>query len=63
MYSLFARVDATQRVCTAFSAYIVERGKAAVATPEKDKEMVTTLLELKVGAAGPTGHARAGEGP
>lgn len=47
MYSLFARVSALPHLNKAFAAYIHDTGKATVMDPEKDKQMVESLLAMK----------------
>lgn len=47
MFSLFTRVSAVDLIKTHFTNYVVSKGLAIVADPEKDKSMVELLLQLK----------------
>jgi cullin-4 len=47
MYSLFSRVSALESLRQALSAYIRRTGQGIVMDEEKDKDMVSSLLEFK----------------
>ncbi|MED6184277.1 Cullin-4 [Stylosanthes scabra] len=47
MYSLFLRVNALESLRQALSSYIRRTGQAIVMDEEKDKDMVSSLLEFK----------------
>ncbi|KAL2930597.1 Cullin-4, partial [Bienertia sinuspersici] len=47
MYNLFSRVDALESLRQAISSYIRKAGQATVMDEEKDKDMVSCLLEFK----------------
>ena len=47
MYSLFKRVSALELLRLALSAYIKATGKGIVLDEMKDKDMVSSLLDLK----------------
>lgn len=47
MYTLFARVDALESLRQALSLYIRKTGQSIVMDEEKDKDMVSCLLEFK----------------
>jgi cullin-4 len=47
MYSLFSRVNALELLRQALSAYIKMTGHNTVMDEEKDKDMVSWLLDLK----------------
>jgi cullin-4 len=47
MYALFARVNALESLKQALSAYIKATGNSTVMDEEKDKDMVSWLLDLK----------------
>ncbi|KJE89856.1 Cullin 4 [Capsaspora owczarzaki ATCC 30864] len=46
-YSLLGRVNGLEPLRVAFAAYIKKRGAALVCDPEKDKNMVQDLLDMK----------------
>ncbi|MFS7931592.1 putative cullin protein, neddylation [Helianthus anomalus] len=48
MYTLFFRVNALESLRHALSAYIRKTGQGIVTDEEKDKDMVSSLLEFKV---------------
>ncbi|KAK7825352.1 cullin-4 [Quercus suber] len=48
MYSLFSRVNALESLKQALSSYIRRTGQGIVMDEEKDKDMVSSLLEFKV---------------
>ena len=47
MYSLFSRVNALESLRQALSSYIRRTGQGIVMDEEKDKDMVSSLLEFK----------------
>lgn len=47
MYSLFLRVNALESLRQALSSYIKKTGQGIVMDEEKDKDMVSSLLEFK----------------
>lgn len=47
MYNLFLRVNALESLRQALSSYIRKAGQATVMDEEKDKDMVSCLLEFK----------------
>ncbi|KAG4142657.1 hypothetical protein ERO13_D06G143050v2 [Gossypium hirsutum] len=47
MYSLFSRVNALESLRQAISSYIQRTGQSIVMDEEKDKDMVSSLLEFK----------------
>ncbi|XP_012457596.1 cullin-4 isoform X1 [Gossypium raimondii] len=47
MYSLFSRVNALESLRQAISSYIRRTGQSIVMDEEKDKDMVSSLLEFK----------------
>jgi len=47
MYSLFSRVNALESLRQALSSYIRKTGQGIVMDEEKDKDMVSSLLEFK----------------
>lgn len=47
MYDLFSRVEALESLRQAISSYIRKAGQATVMDEEKDKDMVTCLLNFK----------------
>ena len=47
MYNLFSRVNALESLRHALSSYIRKAGQAIVMDEEKDKDMVSCLLEFK----------------
>jgi len=47
MHSLFLRVNALESLRQALSAYIRKTGQGIVMDEEKDKDMVSSLLEFK----------------
>lgn len=47
MYSLFLRVNALESLRQALSSYIRRTGQGIVMDEEKDKDMVSSLLEFK----------------
>lgn len=47
MYSLFCRVNALESLRQALNSYIRRTGQAIIMDEEKDKDMVSSLLEFK----------------
>lgn len=48
LYNLFSRVkNGLQELCTHFNCYIKKKGRTIVIEPERDKSMVSELLEFK----------------
>ncbi|KAJ2948016.1 hypothetical protein O0L34_g9811 [Tuta absoluta] len=48
LYNLFSRVkDGLTELCSHFNAYIKKKGRTIVIEPERDKSMVSELLEFK----------------
>lgn len=47
MYNLFSRVNALESLRQALSSYIRRTGQGIVMDEEKDKDMVSSLLEFK----------------
>lgn len=47
LYSLFLRVDATQKLKTFWNAHIKKRGIALITDQQKDKTMIEELLQFK----------------
>ncbi|XP_049882276.1 cullin-4A [Pectinophora gossypiella] len=48
LYALFSRVkDGLNELCNHFNAYIKKKGRTIVIEPERDKSMVSELLEFK----------------